>query len=110
MSRMLIDSICSAGHVNVDVWRVDGECPPCRECGGETVRCWQQSPSAVIGDDIPGGIMIRHGLCNADGTPRRYNTKSEIRREAAARGLLISPTHAPPPGSDGNSKSSSRWV
>lgn len=39
-------------------------------------------------DDIPGGIEIAHGLCNADGTPRRYDSRSAIRQEAAARGLM----------------------
>lgn len=38
-------------------------------------------------DDIPGGVEIRHGLCNEDGTPRRYYSKTDIRREANRRGL-----------------------
>jgi hypothetical protein len=29
-----------------------------------------------------------HGLCNADGTPRRYYSRSEINLEAAKRNLM----------------------
>jgi hypothetical protein len=38
-------------------------------------------------DDIPGGLEIHHGLCNEDGSPRTYYSRSEIRRECEARGL-----------------------
>jgi len=41
----------------------------------------------VIGDDIPGGIEIRHGLVNADGSPRRFYSKTEIKRAANEKGL-----------------------
>lgn len=41
----------------------------------------------VIGDDIPGGLLIEHGLCNPDGTPRRYDSYTEIKRACAERGL-----------------------
>ena len=43
---------------------------------------------ALRPDSIPGGLEIAHGLCNADGTPRRYDSRSDIRREAQARGLV----------------------
>jgi hypothetical protein len=39
-------------------------------------------------DLIPGGMMIAHGICNPDGTPRRYDSHSEMRRAAAERGLV----------------------
>ena len=67
--------------------------------------------NSVIGDDIPGGIAIRHGLCNEDGTPRKYYSKSEMRREAERRGLVNYVTHTPDPksGSD-KSKFTSRWI
>lgn len=39
-------------------------------------------------DDIPGGVLIQHGLCNPDGTPRRYDSHSAMRAEAARRGLM----------------------
>ncbi len=39
-------------------------------------------------DSIPGGLVIEHGLCNDDGTPRTYYSHSEITRECAIRGLM----------------------
>jgi len=42
----------------------------------------------VIADEIPGGVWIRHGICNEDGTPRKYYSKSEMAKEAAKRGLI----------------------
>jgi hypothetical protein len=58
----------------------------------------------VIGDDIPGGVWIRHGICNPDGSARRYDTKSSITAEAKRRGFVQSPRHV-----DGD-KHLSRWV
>jgi len=43
--------------------------------------------AAVHGDEID--IEIRHGICNEDGSPKRYRSKSDIRRAAAERGLTI---------------------
>jgi len=65
--------------------------------------------NSAIGDDIPGGIEIRHGLCNIDGSPRVYYSHSEIRREAEKRGLTNVVTHVPKPGSD-RSPHTSRWI
>ncbi len=42
----------------------------------------------VIQDSIEGGLVIEHGLCNHDGTPRTYYSQSEIDRECKARGLM----------------------
>lgn len=39
-------------------------------------------------DDIPGGVEIAHGLCHADGRPRRFDSRSAIRRAAAEKGLI----------------------
>jgi hypothetical protein len=64
----------------------------------------------VIGDDIPGGVEIRHGLCNEDGSPRRYYSHSEIEKEAKKRGLVNRVEHVPNPhsGSD-KSPHTTRW-
>ena len=43
----------------------------------------------VATDDIPGGIQIRHGLVNPDGSPRTFYSKTEIRRAANEAGLTI---------------------
>lgn len=42
---------------------------------------------AVRQDSIEGGLTIEHGLCNEDGTPRTYYSRSEIRLECQKRGL-----------------------
>lgn len=42
----------------------------------------------VIADSIPGGVEIKHGICNEDGTPRRYYSKSEMRDAAFAAGFI----------------------
>lgn len=87
----------------------------CDKCNKElAISDWPFCPhgranSGVIGDDIPGGILIRHGICNEDGTPRRYYSKSEIIKEATKRGLVNLVEHVPEPGSD-KSKHTTRWV
>ena len=63
---------------------------------------------SVAPDSIPGGIEIRHGLCNPDGTPRRYDSRSEIAAEARKRGLVNAVEHVAPRGSDKNPHTS-KW-
>lgn len=65
--------------------------------------------NGVIPDEIPGGIEIKHALCNEDGSPRRYYSKSAIRKEAEARGYTNYVVHQPPPGTD-KSKFTRRWI
>ncbi len=65
----------------------------CESCGhqihiGDYPWCpHDKGANGVIGDDIPGGIMIEHGLCNADGSPRRWDSKKAMAKEARKRGL-----------------------
>jgi hypothetical protein len=47
----------------------------------------RRNAPVVRPDDIPGGLVIEHGLCNPDGTPRTYYSQSEITRECQLRGL-----------------------
>lgn len=84
---------------------------PCPLCRGTMVRVWLMGSKSgnVIGDDIPGGVYIKHGICNDDGTPRRYDSKSEMRRAAEAKGLTNYVEHKPAPGTD-KSRHTSRWV
>jgi hypothetical protein len=44
--------------------------------------------NVVWADDIPGGVEIAHGLCNADGSPRRFDSRSAIRAACLAKGLV----------------------
>lgn len=87
----------------------DGE-PVVTVCGGATTRVYLPTTRpTVIGDDIPGGVLIHNGLCNADGTPRRYYSKTEMHAEAKRRGLEQHVQHKPGPSSD-KSAHTSKWV
>lgn len=104
----MYDLICKNGHEQRDRLLPVGKRPLCPNCGEPTETLWDQS-CGVIGDDIPGGIEIRHGLCNADGTPRRYYSYSEIRKEAERRGLTQIVRHTTGPDSDKN-KHTTKWT
>lgn len=106
----IYDLVCANGHEQYDLYLKLGERPPCPTCGEPTDTLWRQS-SHVISDEIPGGIWIRHGICNEDGSPRLYYSKSEMARVAKERGLTNAVRHAPDPtsGSD-KSKHTIRWV
>jgi hypothetical protein len=45
--------------------------------------------SMVATDSIPGGLEVKHGICWPDGTPRRFDSKSDIKRAAFNAGLTI---------------------
>lgn len=86
--KILIDTVCpSCQTVAIDVFRdTQQPYPSCSRCGATTERLWGFG-AAVRGDDIPGGMWIEHGLCNPDGSARRYDSWTEIRRECQTRGL-----------------------
>ena len=105
--RVCVSNAC--GTELIDCW--EPITPPdvaCPKCGKSTERAWIGKPSGVIGDDIPGGVWIRHGICNPDGTPRKYYSKSEIAKEAKARGLVQLVEHVSSPGSDTN-RHTTKW-
>lgn len=69
----------------------DSTCPKCGQA--LTIGEWPFCPHGrahfqVIGDDIPGGVVIKHGICNPDGSPRTYYSYSSMRKEAKERGLF----------------------
>lgn len=78
-------------------------------CGGMLERVWLSTSPSVIDDSIIGGVLIRHGVCNDDGTPKRYDTKSAIAKAAKEKGLVNYVVHTPERGSD-KSKHTQRWV
>jgi hypothetical protein len=79
-------------------------------CGGPMLRGFTQRASAVIADDIPGGMWVRHGLCNEDGSPRKYYSKTEMRQEAVRRGLVNIVEHTPDRKGSDRSAHTSRWI
>jgi len=108
----MYDLLCqTCGKESIDVLMPIAEREQPCECGGTMVRAWLTKPGGVIGDDIPGGYEVKHGLCHEDGTPRKFYSKSEMARAAKERGLTNYVVHVPSPGSDKNRKGhTSRWV
>lgn len=82
-----VDTICPACEaVSLDRY-VDGTDYPLCSCGTQTE--WLPSFSGTMRQDtIEGGVLIFHGLCNEDGTPRRFNSRSEIRQACAVKNLV----------------------
>lgn len=81
----------------------------CDKCGvelhlGQFPFCpHPMGANSAIGDDLPGGVLIEHGICNDDGSPKRYYTKSSMTKAAKAKGLHQGAfLHDSPPGR--------RWV
>jgi hypothetical protein len=107
----MYDRACPDGHQMIDCWEpITAPEVACKECGAATQRVWLSGTAAVIGDDIPGGLWIRHGLCNEDGTPRKYYSKSEIQKEAERRGLVNRVEHTVDPRTGGDkSRHTTRW-
>lgn len=107
----MYDYACPMGHEFESLRSIttsgEAECP---DCGHLSQKIWKAT-AEVHGDDIPGGIEIRHGLCNPDGSPRRFYSKSEMAKAAKEAGLVNLVDHRPDPrsGSD-KSKHTSRWV
>lgn len=101
------DLTCPNDHEQIDVLLKLGERPPCPTCSEPTVTLWRQAPG-VTPDDIPGGVWIRNGLCNEDGSPKKYYSKTEMNREAKRRGLVNIVEHVSEPGTDKN-KFTTRW-
>jgi hypothetical protein len=82
------DAVCPAcERRKLDFYLATGEGYPRCECGAQMEWLPMRGNQHIVPDDIPGGYEIRHGLCNADGTPRRFYSHSDIRKAAAARGL-----------------------
>lgn len=106
----MYDRICpSCGEQKIDCLEpIAAPVVPCLKCGTLTGRVWLSKPAAVIADDIPGGVLIYHGLCHDDGTPRCFYSNSEIARAAKEKGLVNHVEHMPARGSD-KSKHTSRW-
>ena len=71
-------------------------------CKGDAAKHKPMESYGVVPDEIPGGLEIKHGLCNADGTPRKYYSRREIAKEAAKRGLHNHVEHVATQGSDKN--------
>lgn len=101
------------GTVDPDVFEpISAPNYPCDQdlCDGAMERTWLPgSANGVVDDSIPGGLEIKHALCHPDGTPRRFDSKSDIAREAKRLGWTNVVEHIPSRGSD-KSPHTTRWV
>ena len=57
-------------------------------CGGDQGK-HTRTVAMIATDDIPGGLLVRHAICHPDGTPKRYYSKTEIKRAANEAGYTI---------------------
>src|SRR5258706_13366614 len=89
------DIICPSEHETLDITKhVNQPFPPCPTCGQPTAILWS-SRASVAGDELPVGYEARHGVCWPDGTPRRFDTMTELKRALNEKGLVI---HGDTPG------------
>ena len=63
--------------------------------------------ATVIGDECD--VLVKHGICNEDGSPKRYTSKAEMARTAKERGYTNHVVHIGSQGSD-KSPHTSRWI
>jgi hypothetical protein len=84
--------------------------PACR-CGATVARVYLQGHShGVVSDDIKGGVFYaKNGICNPDGSPKRYTKVSEMKRDAKAMGLVQHVEHQGGKGSD-KSRHTQRFI
>jgi hypothetical protein len=66
-------------------------------CGGDASK-HQPYGGHVVGDECD--VTVRHGLCHENGEPRRFRSKAEMAKVAAAKGLTNYVRHVGSKGSD----------
>jgi|SRR5579859_5629080 len=102
----LHDKRCvECGQEKVDVYETSERKVDRCECGGQLENLYR--PGHVIGDEID--VEIKHALCNADGTPRRFRSRQELNRVAKEKGYTNYVRHLGTKGGD-KSKQTQRWV
>ena len=98
----------ACGHTRLDCFEhATCEAPACPQCGSPMSRVWLMGVRTVnvIGDEIPGGMTLE----NMGHEPVTVYSKTELKREMAARGLVPFVRHQGAPGSD-KSKHTVKWV
>jgi hypothetical protein len=101
---------CRACDTEARVWQWETDWPPdCPQClfpMTPVLPPADRGPT-VIGDACD--VVIEHGICWPGGAPRRYTSKSEMKKEAQVRGLINRVEHVPLPGTD-KSPFTTRWI
>lgn len=95
--KKFVDVACpQCAHLQIDAYVEIPTYPTCPTCNIPMLRTYLPGQMAsVVGDDIPGGVEIKHGICNPDGTPKKYYSHSEIRRAADQAGYVNRPERGP---------------
>lgn len=68
--------------------KLDMACPLCKKPAELYYDYVNQAPG-VIGDSIPGGMVINHGIVGPDGRPRRVDSRTDLKRYANEAGVTI---------------------
>jgi hypothetical protein len=80
---------CLPCQLSFELWHWDYERPSCPQCLAPLTLQTKPTSHGIICDDIPGGLDVRHAICNPDGSPKRYYSKSAIREAARKAGWTI---------------------
>lgn len=81
-------SICLCGFTG-KILGWDSDFPlPCPTCGGLTSLEPVGHAHGVIGDELH-GYEARHAVCHPDGTPRKFYSKTELKRALNEVGYSI---------------------
>ena len=85
---------CSCGFTGkVLAWshELPPSCPTCSQ-PTELVELTSGKSAAITTDDIPGGMLVRHGtgMTHPDGSPKLYYSRTELKRAANENGWTIS--------------------
>lgn len=102
-------TVCNALYLDHLERDEDKTLPNCTECfvEGKLERVYLPTHRGnVIGDECD--VWIKNGLCNADGTPRHFTSKSDIRKAERAAGQMNFVRHVGSKGSD-KSKHTVKW-
>ena len=79
------DYTCAEGHELLDhVKTLNEPVPACPECGGVMETLWRGVAPGVVGDDIPGGLVVKHLTAQ----PQKFYSKTEIKRAANELGWV----------------------
>lgn len=101
------DQHCLVCEWSAEILAAPGEMPPCPDCGGATERYYPIGGTRrmVLGDEFVGGKWIE----NLDTTPVYVESRSQLKREMAKRGLVERVRHIGTQDSD-KSAHTSRWI
>lgn len=83
--------LCPNGHKLHEIrWGKD-PLPLCHTCETEMEETYADGnlSAYVIGDDIPGGLEVKNGICNLDGSPRKVYSKTELKHLAYEGGWTV---------------------